>query len=1012
MRDMPTVVSPLFAGRGTELRLLAESYEQAAGGTARPVLIGAEAGGGKSRLIHEFAGQLGNRALVLSGRCAQQDEASQPYAPFTAILRELVRHRGIDDVSALIGAAPELAWVLPESGPLPAATDSDLARARLFETLRLLFELLAAERPLVLVVEDVHWADHGTRDLLSYLAANLRYSALLLVVSYRAEEVTGSLRSFLVELGRIDGVVSLTLPRLSRAEVADQLAGILGEPPSPALARAVHEQGDGVPLFTESLVTADGEIRPGSLREVLLLTVGELPEDTQRVLRVAAVGGVRVGHSLLESLIGPWPPASALLTREEGGYEFRHSMIREAIRDDLSAGERRDIHRRYGEAIQADPALGDGTWTSVALALHWRGAGDLPKALNAAWDAAVEAGQRMAYPEQLSMLGLVLDLWKNVPEATTRTGVRHEEVLDLAVEAASRAAESERGLDLVTEALGTAQGERRAALLLQRATLRRRHRYPGDTDDMRAALELAPNPNRLRAETLGRLSRTLLLSERHAEAEPLARELADLAERLDDEEHRTEGRIVLAALAARAGQDTRDEFVAALETARRIGSGRLEVFGYAALSRALEDEGDSDAAIEYARAGQARAVETGQTRYLGATLAQNLAQALTSAGRWDEALTVVSEALRLYPGPLGTGQLLACAGEITIARGDRPAADRILRGLDALPDDPALSGQVARLRIEHDGAGEFPTRIDWPLLATAAKHHIRIAADLARISPVDHAYGLVVDAERSDETDAWDAAADAWAKLARPYPQASALIRAAGSALRSDDRKGAARRLREAAEIATNLKAAPLLKQITDLTTTRTIASYEGSASDYAAVVGPAPTPFIEAALRRLVDAIGPGGTVLEVGSGTGRDADFVESLGPRVRRTDATQAFLDLQAARGKHVELLDLLTDDLGGLYDAVLAIAVLIHIPRDQTQPLLDRIAGALRPGGAFLVSIREGEGETIDDYHTVFWHRDDFAERLLASGLEVAWDSADIGRNDNLWLTFLALKPGGR
>ena len=118
------------------------------------------------------------------------------------------------------------------------------------------------------------------------------------------------------------------------------------------------------------------------------------------------------------------------------------------------------------------------------------------------------------------------------------------------------------------------------------------------------------------------------------------------------------------------------------------------------------------------------------------------------------------------------------------------------------------------------------------------------------------------------------------------------------------------------------------------------------------------------------------------------------------------------LQAARGRHGELLDLLTDDLGGPYDAVLAIAVLIHIPRDQTQQVLDRIAGALRPGGAFLVSIREGEGETTDDYHTVFWRRDDFAEHLVASGLEIAWDSADIGRNDNLWLTFLAQKPDRR
>ena len=188
----------------------------------------------------------------------------------------------------------------------------------------------------------------------------------------------------------------------------------------------------------------------------------------------------------------------------------------------------------------------------------------------------------------------------------------------------------------------------------------------------------------------------------------------------------------------------------------------------------------------------------------------------------------------------------------------------------------------------------------------------------------------------------------------------------------------------------------------------RTIQSYEGYAQDYDRLISPLPSPDTEAALRRIADVVGPGGTVLEIGSGPGRDADFLESLGAVVRRTDATQAFLDLQAARDKRGELLNVLTDDLGGPYDAVLALCVLIHIDRDATDAVLGKIAAALRPDGAFLVSLRDGAGETSGDYHTIYWRRDDFAARLTAAGLRVEWDGRNVGREDEAWLTFLARK----
>lgn len=184
----------------------------------------------------------------------------------------------------------------------------------------------------------------------------------------------------------------------------------------------------------------------------------------------------------------------------------------------------------------------------------------------------------------------------------------------------------------------------------------------------------------------------------------------------------------------------------------------------------------------------------------------------------------------------------------------------------------------------------------------------------------------------------------------------------------------------------------------------RTIESYEGFAEQYSRLGGP--SPDVEAALRRVAEATGNGGRILEIGSGPGWEADFLETLGVSVRRTDATRRFLEIQAERGKQGDLLNVITDDLGGPYDAVVALCVLIHVPRDQIDQVLTRIAQALRPDGAFLVSMRDGDGETSGKYHTVYWHRDDFAARMEAAGFVLAWDEYSVDCDNDAWNTFLA------
>ena len=193
----------------------------------------------------------------------------------------------------------------------------------------------------------------------------------------------------------------------------------------------------------------------------------------------------------------------------------------------------------------------------------------------------------------------------------------------------------------------------------------------------------------------------------------------------------------------------------------------------------------------------------------------------------------------------------------------------------------------------------------------------------------------------------------------------------------------------------------------------RTVSSYEGCARAYADEVGPDPSEISKQALQRLVRLLEPGARVLEIGSGPGWDADYVETLGITIRRTDATQAFCDFQAERGKHVDLIDVIADDLGGPYQGAVALYVLQHIDRTLIASVLQKIAAAIQPLGLFLLTIKEGSGEYVEqgteagEYQVVRWLLDDFVAQLNAAGLTVEWHARKV-YPDGTWLTLLARK----
>ena len=879
-------VSPVFAGREYELEVLADAFTAAVGGTSAFVLLGAEAGGGKSRLAAEFAARVSGRARLLTGGCVELSGPGLPYAPCAAAVRRLVRERGAAEVAALLPgqSAGELATLLPGFGAPPVPADPETARARLFELVLVLLEALADQQPVVLIIEDVHWADQPTRDMLSFLARNLRDAAVLVVVTFRSDSVhrDDPLRRLLAGLERAGGVTRLELAPLSRDQVAAQIEGVLGRPPAPFIVNAVHERGGGNPLFTEALVNPDGTVRPDlpwTLLDLLLAAVKDLPGQAQQLLRTAAVGGHRVGHALLAAVTGSdddaltaglWPAVAAnVLVSDTDGYTFRHELIREAVLGDLLPGERAQAHRRFAEALEAAPSLSPDGAAAVQVAQHWLGARDVDCAMTASWRAAADAGASFAYAEQLMMTEQVLQLWDQVPDPARQTGTDHLSVLMVAADAARWAGEPERGLALVEAALAGAgkagDAGKQASLLRRRAGLRRELLLPGQLDDLQAALQLAGGPTQVRAQVIAQLCWALRREDRHAEAEEVAREFQALADQLGDDECQAEARMLQAAVGAHKGVDTLDALWSARDKAASIGNGHLEVWAYLTAAHVLEGHGRHERAIAAGRDGLARARQLGLARQVAAPIAGKLAESLTSAGRWDEALEILDEILSLDQPPLGRAHPLLVRGQIAAARGDLETAEHTLQELRALPAGLLaeahyalplarleinfqlaagdLAGAVAAARLFPRYNLEADPRYPWALLVTAMRACAEAsalsvpswagnpaelrddlesrAARVVRLSPLHDAHAAVFAAEaaRADgrpDLAGWDAATAAWEVVGQPYPLAYALARAAGSAA-VGDRDAAASRLRRAAGLAGQLRAQPLQRQISQL---------------------------------------------------------------------------------------------------------------------------------------------------------------------------------------------------
>ena len=742
--SMPRVSSPVFVGRATELRRLTDALEQASSGRPGTRLITGEAGIGKSRLVEEFLARArAGGALVLEGDCLPVGETGLAYAPFVAALRPLVRSLDAERLDQVIGPGrAELAHLLPDLGPPPERTkrppDASLsattARARLFEIMFGVFHRLAQERPLVLVLEDLHWADASTRDLLRFLVRNAREEPMLLLATYRSDELhrRHALRPLLTELQRLESVEIIELGAFVEAELAAQLAGIRGAPVEPQLVSTVLARSGGNPFFAEELLAAGAAdlALPRTLRDTLEDRVRQMSADAQRIVRIASVAGARVNDRVLAAVVDLPPDRLAEGLREliehhllvgtspdeEPGYGFRHALVQEVVYGELLPSERTQLHAAFATALAAGADPVDETQSAIAaqVAHHWLMAHDLERALPAALTAARAAAAGFAFAEAQALLERALELWPKVGRDALPADVDRIAIIEEAAEAAAQAGDARRSIDLVRSALAELDplgDPTRSGVLQHRLAwyLNEAGDWQSGVIAMERAVELIPidPPTPERARVLADVAHSLMVRGRYGDS--LAMGEAALAI------SRAVGARVAAARALNViGLDLacRSDFERAIPLLREshdaaVGLGDpLAIFLTAVgLGWALDESARHAEALDLARASRDRIRHLGADARFGGQLASKAARALHDLGRWDEAARLIEETINAGTNHYANRWLLANRVRLYVARGQLDQARADFATYEALgervigPDPDLMSLRRAELAI-------------------------------------------------------------------------------------------------------------------------------------------------------------------------------------------------------------------------------------------------------------------------------------------------------------------------
>jgi len=676
-------VSP-FVGRDAELASLRRLAAAAAHGQSGTALVSGEAGVGKTRLLSQLESTLADGTIMVWGHCLELAGEQMPLAPIHEALAAAVAALGRDALRSAAGPyAPDLARLVPQLEVEPGPVEPDTHQV--FAAVGHALTEISKTHPLVLAVEDVHWADQMTLDLLTALTARMSGQRILFAVSLRTDEPTDAAGA-IPSVGRLGRTTGIRLEPLSPDAATALARALLGAGTSREPSRLVALSG-GNPFYLEELATSsDG---PGGRSATLSATIHDklrrLDEQTRALVELVAVGDPPVeyadllaasgfGEDLLDAALEEARDHGLLSFTATSPIRFRHALVAEAVRDELPPGWTRGLHRAWAESLGRSPR---SPHRALAAAAHWGGAGDEARALRAAVAGAQAASQLAAYGTEARLLDQAVALWP--ADQAEVEGVDIVDILKQSARAHQQAGDIDAAMARLDQALSLADPvkhpERVADLLVDRGTT------PHDGDpfpDFQRALDVLPSSgsDRARGRVLAAWADACIGSLRPFEVAEPAEEAIRLA--------RASGDLASEALALKArahALNYTDSARSVAEHRRAIAAAQAADDGVVAMQTMsnfvalLCIRGELEGSVTESREAMRAAARLGLEMHpaTGAVLSI-VADSLRELGRLDEADDVAADAQARLAGRGLCNFALGVRALVRLMRGDADAA--------------------------------------------------------------------------------------------------------------------------------------------------------------------------------------------------------------------------------------------------------------------------------------------------------------------------------------------------